>query len=641
MGETDDSKKLFSEMFPQNSERVEAQKKAPIKVIIGNPPYSIGQKSANDNAQNQSYPKLDARIAETYAKESKGGLNKSLYDSYIKAFRWSTDRLDSKSGGIIAFITNGNWIDKPSMDGFRKYLQRDFNEIYVINLRGSIRGKSPESAKKEGQNIFNILTGVAITILVKNPNKRNSTNISYYDIGDYLTRNEKLEILTNNKSINSTHFKFSQIKPDKHYDWINLRNSLFESYFEIVPLKKYDHHTKSIFTLNVIGVVTNRDSWVYNFSKSNLTEIVSKTIDEFNSLRDKYFYKPKSINLNKFIEENSEFTKWTVNLKKDFERNNEILLNTKNIFICNYRPFVQELLYYEKHLIERPGIFNSIFPDGGIKYKNLAIGISGEIRKEFSLLMIDKISDLEVVGRAQYLPLYYYKKRKKQQTSLFDEVGESEYIRRDGVSNFILEQGKKIYGKNVSKEDIFYYVYGFLHSQNYRETFANDLKKMLPRIPLVDSPRDFWKFSKAGRALADLHINYEKVPPYDGVIVHGAEKLSFIDNEPAYTTLFKVQKMRFPKKDRKDTIIYNSKITIENIPEKAYEYVVNGKSAIEWIMERYQVKTDKKSGIKNDPNDWADEVGNPRYILDLLLSIINVSVQTVDIVNNLPELKFE
>lgn len=229
----------------------------------------------------------------------------------------------------------------------------------------------------------------------------------------------------------------------------------------------------------------------------------------------------------------------------------------------------------------------------------------------------------------QYFPLYHFEERAKNSPSLFDATGDSEYIRRDGVSDFILERAKKVYGKNVGKEDIFYYVYGILHSPDYRTAFANDLKKMLPRIPLVEDVRDFWKFSKAGRQLAELHIEYENVPPYPDVKVTGED-----------SGYFKVQKMRFPKKGQKDTIIFNSKITVSNIPDKAYEYVVNGKSAIEWIMERYQVTVDKKSQIKNDPNDWAAEVGNPRYILDLLLSIINVSVQTVDIVNQLPKLDF-
>jgi len=254
--------------------------------------------------------------------------------------------------------------------------------------------------------------------------------------------------------------------------------------------------------------------------------------------------------------------------------------------------------------------------------------------KGFSVIITEHVPDFQTVFNSQAFPLYYYDEHKKNSPSLFDVAGEREYIRRDGVSDFILERAQKQYGKNVSKEDIFYYVYGILHSPDYRETFANDLKKMLPRIPLVEDVRDFWAFSKAGRKLAELHINYETVPPHPEVLVTGAENNYFI-----------VEKMRFPKglkaKDKPNTIIYNSQITVSNIPAKAYEYVVNGKSAIEWIMERYQVTVDKASGIKNDPNDWAKEVGNPRYILDLLLSVINVSVQTVEIVAGLPKLEFE
>ena len=264
-----------------------------------------------------------------------------------------------------------------------------------------------------------------------------------------------------------------------------------------------------------------------------------------------------------------------------------------------------------------------LFPDQNLP--NSVICISGT-----SVLISSLIPDLHFNGDTQAFPLYYYEERQKHKLGLFDELGESDYIRRDGVSDFILERAKMQYGKNVTKEDIFYYVYGFLYSPDYRIMFANDLKKMLPRLPLVDDVRDFWKFGKAGRALADLHINYESVPAHEGVTVIGKD-----------SAFYKVEKMRFPKKDQKDTINYNSKIIIQNIPAKAYEYVVNGKSAIEWIMERYQITTHKESGITNNPNDWADEVGNPRYILDLLLSIINVSVKTVEIIEGLPKVQFE
>ena len=250
--------------------------------------------------------------------------------------------------------------------------------------------------------------------------------------------------------------------------------------------------------------------------------------------------------------------------------------------------------------------------------------------KSFSVTISDKILNLDTIEKAQCFPLYYYEERKKQSRGLFDEDGDSEFIRRDGISDFILDRAKAMYGKTVGKEDIFYYVYGFLHSPEYREMFANDLKKMLPRLPLMEDVRDFWKFSKAGRVLAELHLNYESVPAHTEVTVEGDE-----------SGFYAVEKMRYPKKNQKDTIHYNSKITIANIPSKAYDYIINGKSAIDWIMERYAVTPHKDSGIINNPNDWSAEIGNPRYILDLLLSVINVSVQTVDIINDLPKVKFD
>ncbi|NMW18477.1 MAG: helicase, partial [Chlorobiaceae bacterium] len=300
----------------------------------------------------------------------------------------------------------------------------------------------------------------------------------------------------------------------------------------------------------------------------------------------------------------------------------------EKILLSTYRPFFKQYLYFGDKMIHRRGQMQEFFPTPAIK--NLIICISGiGASKNFSILITDCIPDIQLQFNGQCFPLYYYEESQKSSPTLFDAGSENEFIRRDGVSDFILERAQKMYGNRVTKEDIFYYVYGILHSPEYRTRFANDLKKMLPRIPLVDELREFWLFSKAGRELAELHINYETVPPYDGVTVIGTEK-----------GLFNVDKMRFPKKGQKDTILYNGYITISNIPDKAYDYVVNGKSAIEWIMERYQITTHKESGITNDPNDWAKEVGNPRYILDLLLSVINVSVKTVGIVEALPELKF-
>lgn len=640
LGETDESEKLFSDMFPQNSARVAKQKKAPLRVIMGNPPYSIGQKSANDNAQNQEYPKLDARINDTYSNLSAAGLKRSLYDAYIKAFRWSTDRLDQE-GGVICFVSNGAWLDSNSTDGFRKSIEKEFSSIYVFNLRGNQR-TSGELSRKEGGKIFGSgsRTPIAITLLVKNPHaKKEKSLIQYHDIGDYLTREEKLSIIKKRKSIFNDLSQWRTLQPNEHGDWLSVRSSRFNDFTPIEPEKKYDSKSTSFFIVNSMGIITSRDAWVYNFSKSKLGNNVKSMIDFYNSQLSSYQNakkKNKNLTLEKLIDTNPERISWSVNLLKEIERLNEQKFDKQEIVISTYRPFSKHNLYFSKSFIERTSLTSKIFPTPSLDNKIISVIGTGE-EKGFSVLITSSVIDFKTLYNTQCFPLYYYEERDKQVKTLFDTDGDSDFIRRDGISDFVLEKAKKQYGKNVSKEDIFYYVYGFLHSPEYREMFASDLKKMLPRLPLVEDVKDFWAFSKAGRKLAELHINYENVPPLKSVKVEEPDVTYMMLPEEYY----RVEKMRFPKKDQKDTIIYNSRITVTNIPAKAYDYVVNGKSAIEWIMERYQVTTHKESGIKNDPNDWAKEVGNEKYILDLILSIINVSVQTVEIVEGLPKVKFD
>ncbi|MCY1662143.1 DEAD/DEAH box helicase [Chryseobacterium sp. SL1] len=650
LGETKEGEQLFDEMFPQNSKRVQDQQKVPVRIIIGNPPYSIGQKSANDNAQNQSYPKLDKRIADTYAKLSNAGLNKSLYDAYIKAFRWSTDRLDPKNGGIIAFVSNGAWLDGNSTDGFRKAIEEEFSSIYVFNLRGNARS-SGAMRQKEGGGVFGIgsRTPISITLLVKNPDAKNEkATIHYHDIGDYLDTKQKLQIIKDFKTFENPNILLKQLQPNEHGDWISLRNDSFESYIPLAPEKKFDIKSRSIFNLNVIGISTNRDAWVYNFSKEKVATNMQRMISFYNE-QSNAFKLLKQTNPKLEVEDfvNGDTTKisWTRALRNDVKRN---IIHSYNITYFRkgiYRPFINQNLYFDKDFIESPGLNSQLFPNE--KLENLIINITGVgASKDFSVIISNKLTGIDTIEKNQTFPLYYYEENKFLQKSLFDEASEEKYIRRDAISDFIYERAKKQYGKNVTKEDIFYYVYGFLHSKEYRETFANDLKKMLPRLPLLEEVKDFWAFSKAGRQLADLHLNYETVAPYPGVVtvfspLNISNTMSEALKEEKEYLNYRVEKMRFPKKGQKDTIIYNSQIVIENIPAKAYEYIVNGKSAIEWIMERYQITTHKDSGITNNPNDWSKEVGNPKYILDLLLSIINVSVQTVDIVEGLPKVSFE
>ena len=633
LGETNNADDLFADTLPQNSKRVVAQTKAPIRIIIGNPPYSIGQASANDNAQNQKYPKLEAKIENTYAALSTATLNKGLYDSYIKAFRWASDRIVDKEGGIVAFITNSGWIDAQGMDGFRKCLEKEYSVIYVFNLRGAIRGKSKEGARKEGQNLFNIVTGVAITILVKNPNRKSDkATIFYYDVGDYLKRTDKLETLVRLEHINNSKIAWKIINPNEHGDWINQRSELFESFFPLGDKKK--GHVV-FFLIYSAGIATNRDSWVYNYSASYLKTNVNQMLDFYNEQREKYTRIAQGTNkesVEDCISTDSRKISWSRQLKKDLKLNKEKVFYPDRIFVAQYRPFSKQWVYFHSDLNECSYKMSHIFPT--TEHKNMCIVISGTgERKGFASLMVNIVSDLNMYdGGSQCFPLYYYEEDVGNLGTLFEQ-GQKHYIRRDSITDFILNQCRERYGHKVVKEDIFYYVYGLLHSPDYRSRFSADLKKMLPRIPLVDIPNDFWAFSKAGRELADLHVNYETAPAYPSVQVIGAESGNF-----------RVEKLSFAKQDGKEdktTLVYNSSIKITNIPLEAYNYVVNGRSAIEWIIDRYQVKIDKASGIKNDPNDWGLEHNNPRYILDLILSVITVSVQTQEIINKLPKLDFK
>ena len=624
-------KDIFSQLFPENSKRLTKQKKAPVRVIIGNPPYSVGQKSANDEAQNLKYPMLDKKVYDTYVKQSVSNNNKSTYDSYIKAFRWASDRIAKiEDGGIVAFISNGAWIDGNAQDGMRKCLHDEFTSIYVLNLRGNQR-TSGELSRREGGKIFGSgsRTPIAITFLVKNPQKKGKASIFYYDIGDYLSREQKLKMIHDYKSIAAV--QWTNIQPNDKNDWINLRDGLFDSF--VTMGDKDSTKTNAFFSYISRGLATARDSWCYNSSETQLKNNINNSIDFYNSQLDKKLHgeiTSPSIDDTKFS--------WTDDCKRDLSNNVRYDVTNGNVVTGVYRPFFKQKLFFYKPLNERQGNFKNLYPTSN--QPNLLICVKGRGEKDFSCLMTDTYSDYQVMFNTQCYPLYWYEENKNQQKTLFDDLSNDDYIRRDGVSDWILKEIRNRYNaRNITKEMIFYYVYGLLHSPTYRERFAPDLKKSLPRIPIVDNLNDFMDFYQYGRKLADLHLNYESIPPYEGVKVVGDRPLTNTDADYNYYRV--IDKMRFKSKQDKSTIIYNGNISIENIPDSAYEYIINGKSAIEWIIERYCVSQDTKSLIKNDANDWAREHQKPRYILDLLLSVINVSVQTVDIIKALPKLKFD
>ncbi len=646
---------IFSKLFPENSERLRKQKEAPVRVIIGNPPYSVGQNSANDNARNLKYPHLDKRIADTYvsATSDKGRTVQSLYDSYIKAFRWASDRIAQiKDGGIVAFISNGAWLDSNSGEGFRKCLQDEFTSIYVFNLRGNQR-TSGELSRKEGGKIFGSgsRTPITITLLVKNPaKKQDKANIYYHDIGDYLTREQKLKIVKDFHSIHN--MEWSSIMPNEKNDWINLRDGLFDTLILLGDKKEKKNNVFSIFSS---GYITHRDSWVYNFSQNKLKENVSFLIDNYNSDIDGLEKLSITENVDSYLTTDETKIKWNKSLLDDAQKRIHHFFRESALELSIYRPYCKQNFYNDSPLYWSHYLMPKLFPYHDAD--NIFICMPGPGNtKGFDCLISKSLVDYSLMSTGLCFPLYWYEENKHKQKSLFDEGSDDDYIRRDGITDWILKEVRNRYKvKSITKEMIFYYVYGLLHSKVYRERFAADLKKSLPRIPIVEDVNMFMDFYMYGKKLADLHLNYEDVAPYPDVVVKGDRKVKmetrrdpvtggFIEDttNPDDYDYFRVwDKMRFKSKDDKSTIIYNGNITIENIPAKAYEYIVNGKSAIEWIVERYAVTQDKKSLIKNDANDWGKEHHKPRYILDLLLSVINVSVQTVDIVNALPKLKFE
>ncbi len=471
----------------------------------------------------------------------------------------------------------------------------------------------------------------------------NKAKIHYHDIGDYLSREDKLRIIKQFGSVER--ILWTILEPNEHGDWINHRNEMFKLFIPIEPEKKFAKGQKSFFEMYAIGVATNRDAWVYNASQRTLENNMRSMIDFYNRQREAYndaVKVDKNLSVEDFIDTDDTKISWTRALRNYAKRNILIQYEKEKLNVGLYRPFQKQNIYFATELIESIGLSPKLFPTS--THKNLVICVSGiGASRDFSTIITDCIPDLQLQFNGQCFPLYWYDSSDADVVDLFNQGAEKpmdRYVRKDGVTDWILNSARKQYGYKVTKEDIFYYVYGLLHSPDYRAAFATDLKKSLPRLPLVEKADDFWTFSKAGRELADLHLNYETIEPYRKCIVSFAPLTNKGDK-----INYHVEKMRFGKIDSKtadkSVIYYNNSITITGIPAKAYEYVANGKSAIEWVMERYAITTDKKSGITNDPNDWAREHNDEKYILNLLLRVINVSVQTVEIVKGLPNLRFE
>ncbi|WRB27935.1 DEAD/DEAH box helicase [Helicobacter pylori] len=603
------------EDLKENQEIKTTMEKQNIRVIIGNPPYSAGSKSENDNNQNLSHPKLEKLVYETYGKNSTAKVGATTRDTLIQSMRMASDLLKDK--GVVGFVVNGSFIDSKSADGFRKCVAQEFSHLYVLNLRGN-RRTSGEVSRKEGGQIFDSgsMATIAIIFFVKDKSVPNHT-IFYYEVEDYLKREAKLNLLAGFENLDLVPFK--EITPNNKGDWINQREDAFE---KLIPLKRDKTlQNDSIFDLNSNGVVSGRDPWVYNFSPNILTQSVQKCIDTYNAdlkrfnevFREAFKQRAKGVKSGDLYKQlndkeiTTDKTKiaWTDSLKNKLIKNENLQESSKErVRLALYRPFNKQWLYWDKDWINRQGRFSKIFPDKGAR--NVVINTT---TRNFSCLIANEITDANTMATNQAYPLYYY-----------DDLGN----RYNAISGYALNLFRRHYKDNaITEEEIFYYIYAIFHHKGYLEKYKNSLAKEAPRIALSE---DFKELSMLGKQLAELHLNYENGE------MHTSVKHNLLENAgmEGYYDVVKMTK-------KGDHIIYNQNITITQIPKKAFDYVVNGKSAIDWVIERYSITTDKDSLIENNPNDYA----GGQYVFELLCRVIKLSEKSVDLIEKISIKRFE
>ena len=599
------------ELFtPDNTARAEKQKETPMFVVIGNPPYNVGQLNENDNNKNREHTSMDTSIKDTYAKDSKATLRSQLYDPYIKAIRWSLDRINEE--GVVAFITNNSFIEGLAFDGMRKHLAADCDAIYILDLGGNAR----KGLKVSDANVFGIRVGVSINLFVKKKEKSSeSARIFYYRADDLWNRERKFDFLIECQHIRA--IPWQSIQPDSRYTW--LTEGLHAEFDDFIPMgtkaakAQKGEANDVIFKTYSNGVKTNRDAWACNFNREALTENMSKMIEIYNTEVARWEQQiGRKDDLNDFLESDDTKIKWSSTLKQKLQRGQITEFSEAKIRQSLYRAFTKSNLYFDRIMNDRVLAFPSIFPTPETEEENRVICVAGiGNRKGFGCLVTNRIPILDLAfEKTQCFPFYTY-----------DEDGTN---RRENITDWALTAFQSHYRDDtLTKWDIFHYTYGLLHHPDYREKYEANLKRDLPHIPFAE---DFWGFSEAGARLADIHITYESQPEYD--------KLQFIQNLDVPLN-WHVEKMKLSKD--KTSLVYNDFLTLSGIPPKVFDYRLGTRPALEWVIDQYRVKTDKRSGIVNDPNRADD----PQYIAKLIGKVITVSLETVDIVGKLPALKIK
>ena len=617
------------EWLPDNNERAERQQKLPIQVIVGNPPWSARQRSASDDNPNVEYLALEERVRETYVERSTATLRNSLYDTYKMAIRWASDRFDEQ--GIIAFVTNGSWIDGNADSGIRACLVEEFSSVYVLNLRGNQRTQG-EMSRREGGKVFGSgsRAPVAITLLVKNPNATHEgCKIHYRDIGDYLTREEKLEALREAVSVKGFS-DWQSIIPDRHHDWIGQCSEVFAEFYPLGSEETRAGRTNdAIFKLYSLGAATNRDAYIYNFSRDTCAENALRMTQDYLAAVSE-IEESSELTMEEIVRRYSTNIKWDDTLKNRLKQKKKTEFEYDYIRKVAYRPFIATNCYANYTFVTRRGQMDRIFPDSSCENRVICVPGKG-LKSPFSTLITNTMTDLNFCeAGARCFPRYEYPRQANatNTTNTFLEI-EDPPDRIDNISDTALRAFRERYGDDaITKDDIFDYVYGILHAPSYREAFANDLSKMIPRIPYAP---DFRAFAEAGAALATLHLNYETCAQYPDIEVEPLNRELFWEEKPEHFLLGR-RAMRFVDAE-KTTLIINEHVQLTGIPEAAHRYVVNGRTPLAWFIDRYKIKQDRESGIINDPNGWFE---NPRDLVTAVARVVYVSVESTKIIENLP-----
>ena len=592
-----------------NTRRVEAQKETPMFVVIGNPPYNVGQINENDNNKNRKYPTMDTRVKETYGKDSTATLKNKLSDPYVKAVRWASDRIGNE--GVVAFVTNNSFLDNVAFDGMRKHLANDFDVIYILDLSGNVR-KNPKLSGTT-HNVFGIQIGVSINFFIKRRGNANSqAEIFYARVDEIWRKEDKYRYLDSKEHYRNIEWK--SIRPGQRYTW--LTEGLHAEFETFIPMGTKEAKAAKgeavdvIFKSYSLGVSTNRDAWVYNFNRNILVDNMNRLIGTYNAEVDRWKRREnRDANVDDFVAYDDTKISWSRDLKAKLKREQTAKYADYKVRTSLYRPFTQSNLYFDRMMNDVVSVFPSIFPTPETKHENRVIVVpSVGGRSDYWCFCTDIIPNLTItsIDGSQCFPFYTY-----------DEDGRN---RRENITDWALARFRAHYrDESIGKWDIFHYVYAFLHHPDYRERYQANLKRDLPHLPYTP---DFWAFAKAGGRLGEIHIGYEEVPEYP---------LHFIENREVSIN-WRVEKMRLSKD--KTQLVYNDFLTLDGIPAKAFDYQLGNRSALEWVIDQYRVKTDKRSGILNDPNRADD----PQYIVKLIGKVIAVSLETVEIVERLPDL---